>query len=259
MNNLAYLFENLPEVELVSDEEREQKDIDWKNSRPGNLEGYDCEVCLNRGYVYMLGNTSKTCECMKTRRSLKLITASGLEPLMKRYTFDSFTTGVKWQAAIKAAALDFLKDDAACFFAILGQTGAGKTHICTAMAADYLRKHIPVYYMLWLSDIKKLRATVTEGEIHEKEIKRLQTIEVLYLDDLFKCKRGFQPSDADVRLAFEIINARYNAQRTTLISSEFTINELKQIDPATAGRIKELCGSYMLNIERNESRNYRWI
>jgi len=61
-----------------------------------------------------------------------------------------------------------------------------------------------------------------------------------------------------VRLAFEIINARYNTQRTTLISSEFTIDDLQMIDAAITGRIKEMCGIYALNIESNESRNYRW-
>jgi len=188
---------------------------------------------------------------------MNLIEKSGLKPLMKRYTFDKYITHEAWQQTVKESAQRFLKDPDACFFGIFGQTGSGKTHLCTAIASSYLNERIPVCYMLWCADSKKLKATVNDGELHDQEIKRLQNTDVLYIDDLFKCKYGSEPSDADVRLAFEIINTRYNAQLTTLISSEFTIDNLYGIDAAIAGRIREMCGSYLWNIKRSDSRNYR--
>jgi len=231
---------------------------DYRNSIPGKLTGYDCKKCLNRGGSYVGENTWRVCECDRIRKSLRLIEKSGLLPLMERYTFDKYLTPEPWQATVKEKAQNFLESEYAYCYGIFGQTGSGKTHICTAMSSFYLHKGIPTYYMIWNTDIKRLKSTVNDGEEHEKEVKRLQTVDVLYIDDLFKCKKDSEPTDGDVRLAFEIINARYNAQRTTLISSEFTIDELRMIDAAIAGRIKEMCGLYILNIERNESRNYRW-
>jgi len=235
--------------------------VDAVNSTIGNLKNYDCVECLNRGCIAIPcetdGHRMRECECMAIRKSLKMIEKSGLKPLMERYTFENYITRDPWQKKVKGLAQRFI-DDNACFFAMLGQTGAGKSHVCTAIATEYLNRRTPVYYMLWNTDVKRLRSTVNDGVEHEKEVKRLQTIDVLYIDDLFKCKNGNEPSDADVRLAFEIINARYNSRATTLISSEFTIDELRGIDAALAGRINEMCGVYILNIGRDEKKNYRW-
>jgi len=240
----------------------EQRRIDGINEMPGKLKGYDCADCLNRGYTAVLLKTGehamRECECMAIRKSMKMIEKSGLKQLVERYTFERYIATDTWQERVKELAQRFIDSDACCF-AMLGQTGAGKTHLCTAIAREYLlNKKIPTYYMLWNTDVKRLRSTVNDGESHEKEVKRLQTIDVLYIDDLFKCKNGNEPSDADVRLAFEIINARYNSRVTTLISSEFTIDELRGIDAALAGRINEMCGVYVLNIGRDEKKNYRW-
>lgn len=247
-------------AESASPDKYEQRQMDIRNATPGSLEGYDCEKCLNRGGSYVNGNTWRECECMKIRKAVKLIEKSGLKPLIDRYTFDNYQTPEVWQKTIKNAAEAFLNldDNDEWFFGVFGQTGSGKTHICTAMAGRYLRRCIPVNYMIWNTEVKRIKATANDGEPHLKEIRLLQTVEVLYIDDLFKCKAGSEPSDADVRLAFEIINARYNARLITLISSEFTIDGLRAIDSATAGRINEACGMFNFSIEPNEARNYRW-
>jgi len=261
MESITNLIESIPKAERLSQEEYDRQNIEWINSIPGSLKGYDCDNCLNRGYTAVFspyGKVTRECECMKVRYSIRLIEKSGLKPLMDRYTLDNFRTDEQWQKNIKAKAVMFLADWKDKWFAVLGQVGCGKTHICSAIAGELLKTCMPVYYMLWNTDVKKLRATVNDGEAHEREVKRLQTIDVLYIDDLFKCKRNSEPSDADVKLAFEILNARYNAQLTTLISSEFNIDELSDIDTAIAGRINQMCGSFLTNIARKASRDYRW-
>jgi len=195
---------------------------------------------------------------MKVRRSIRLIEKSGLKSLMERYTFDKYLTPEPWQESIKKKAMMFADNPDGRWFAVLGQTGCGKTHICSAIAGEFLKRSIPVYYALWNTEVKRLRATVNDGDEHEKAIEKLQKIDVLYIDDLFKCKHNAEPTDADVRIAFEMLNARYNSQRITLISSEFNIDELSNVDTAIAGRINEMCRTYVVNIERNTSRDYRW-
>lgn len=84
-------------------------------------------------------------------------------------------------------------------------------------------------------------------------IEKLQTAEVLYLDDLFK---GSQ-TDFDVKnIAYDIINYRYNNNLTTIISSEYMLNELLDIDSAIAGRIKQRAKEFLFEIKGKEN-NYR--
>lgn len=259
MGILAEIMERHPDTKRLTNDEYEARRAEWANSIVGNLDGYDCTDCLNRGYITKLADNGSLltadCSCMATRRSLKLIEKSGLKPLMERYTFEAYSTDASWQEDIKKKALEFAAESKG-WFGVLGQTGSGKTHICTAIAANLLKSGMSTYYMLWNTDIKKLKATINDGESHEKEIERLQTVKVLYIDDLFKCKT--EPSDSDVKLAFEILNARYNAELITLISSEYCIDRISEIDQAIAGRINEMGGRYVINIAHNPERDYRW-
>lgn len=82
---------------------------------------------------------------------------------------------------------------------------------------------------------------------------------MLFIDDFFK---DDNPTKADIQNAFEIINARYTNNKTiTLISSERTVDELKQIDEAIASRIFEMAdfGEYAISVGRQQERNYRFF
>ena len=93
----------------------------------------------------------------------------------------------------------------------------------------------------------------------------IKTIPVLYIDDFFKPVRNREgvletPSAADVRIAYEIINHRYNDKSLiTIISSERFLTEIaSEIDEATGGRIAEMATpKYLINIGRQSGRNYR--
>ena len=51
------------------------------------------------------------------------------------------------------------------------------------------------------------------------------------------------PTAADVNLAYEIINYRYNNRdKITIISTELTIGGLCEIDEALGGRIRQRAG-----------------
>lgn len=63
---------------------------------------------------------------------------------------------------------------------------------------------------------------------------------VLYIDDFLKGS----VSEADLNLAYQLLNARYNAARRTIISSELSIGEIAGYDEAIAGRIFERFEGY---------------
>ena len=65
---------------------------------------------------------------------------------------------------------------------------------------------------------------------------------MLYIDDFLKGRI----TDADINLAFELINARYNRRETaiTIISSELDLGTVTKLDEALGGRIYERARNY---------------
>ena len=66
---------------------------------------------------------------------------------------------------------------------------------------------------------------------------------MLYIDDLFKGN----VTGADLNLAFQLINARYNDRKLiTILSSELTLSEIIEQDEALGGRIYERARGFVL-------------
>lgn len=244
------------------------------NKKPGTeneVDGYNCEHCKNRGYfhtVIMINgiphNGYRDCKCKKTRDSIRRMNRSGLKDTIKDYTLQKFEATEDWQRTIKAAAEEYARDLDGWFF-IGGQSGSGKTHICTAICREALLRGHEVRYMLWRDDVVKLKNALVAKKPEENAqytvmIDRLKNAEILYIDDLFKTGKGpggegQRPTGGDVNVAFEILNHRYNSKLPTIISSECTISDLMGIDEAVAGRIVEVAKTFSLKSDR--SRNYR--
>ena len=255
--------------------EIEKEKIALFNNEVGTLDkedGHNCDICKNRGYIWELGEYGSglthyyiPCECMKVRSMIKKIQRSGLKNIMLEYTFDKYSTNGTWQKNLKERAQAFINDNNSDWFFIGGQSGAGKTHLCTAITAAYLKQNKAAQYMLWRDDVTKIKAVVNDVEEYHKFIEELKTVPVLYIDDLFKMGKNNQgivqpPTVADINLAYEIINYRYNNRGlVTIISSEYTIGDLVKIDEALGGRISEKTASsgYCINLKKDISKNYR--
>lgn len=206
------------------------------------------------------------CSCMNTRRNIKRMERSGLKNVIGRYKFDTYLTEEPWQESVKEKAQEFVKErlenkNADDWFFISGQSGSGKTHICTAICREFLLKGLSVKYMLWRDDSMRLKMNTRDYAEYEKLMGELKNADALYIDDFFKCgyrEDGLQkPTAADVNLAFEILNYRYNnPQLITIISSESLIEDLLDVDEAVAGRIFERSKMYCTGIHGSE-KNYR--
>ena len=238
-----------------------QMQIKADNEAPGYLKYYDCPKCKNKG-VYFVEKDGKEisvdCECMPFRNSIEALEKSGLSSALKKMTFDNYTCGSEWQVQIKEEAMSFLTASEGCFFFIGGQSGAGKTHICTAILKGFLDNKKSIRYFKWADDLNKvLSLSSSESRAERAEIiEPLKKTDVIYIDDFFRSK---MPSQAEIKLAFEIINARYTQDLTTIISSEKTAGEIKTIDEAIFSRIIERTnkGKYCINISHNPDKNQR--
>ena len=166
---------------------------------------------------------------------MKRVEASGLVGSMNDCTFSTYKTPEQWQKDAKQKAMEFAKGCYGKWFLACGSVGSGKTHLCTAICGQLLDKGKFVRYMLWRDESVKLKASVNDEE-YETLISPLKRCQVLYIDDLFK--GGV--TEADKKLAFEILNQRYiNRGLTTIISCEHTPEELMELDEATGSRIWE--------------------
>jgi DNA replication protein DnaC len=252
----------------------EQFKVDDWNNTVGNRneeDGYNCPTCKNKGTIAKLldnGNGTYShcfadCKCVETRNSIMRMKRSGLQDIIKDYTFDKFLASEPWQQTIKEAAVNYSENPNG-WFALFGQSGCGKTHLCTAISRKFLLDGKRVVYMLWRDEIVRIKDAAMGGDDSEelcKLLNRYKTADVLYIDDLFKTGRAAdntmpKPTPADINYAFEIINYRYNNPALlTIISSEMSIDELLDIDEAIGGRIYERATAF--TIGKSREKNYR--
>lgn len=235
------------------------KEIERYNAREGNLAGYDCKKCKNRGdFMVPCGDgvAIRFCECKKVRDAQRNLRKSGLANALKSMNFESFDAKEPYAKTMYESAKAFLKEDAAWFY-VGGQVGSGKTHICTAMCGELLENGREVIYMLWKDEATRLKGIVNDSDYPE-EVGKYKRCEVLYIDDLFKpVGEEGRVSDAELKLLFEIINSRYVGKRRTIISSERTLGDLMSLDEATGSRIYQMSKGYQLSISKGGWKNRR--
>lgn len=219
------------------------------------LGGVDCDKCQNFGYTLERAEGSwevyqRECGCMKKRRTLRSLRKAGMEDMAARCTLDSYKTDTPGCAAVAEAAKRFIAGDSGWFF-IAGRPGSGKTHICTALSVGLMEERgAEIDFMPWRDEARTLKAAADPARCDER-IKRLQRVEVLYIDDLFKGGA----SEADLRLAFEILNGRYNnARLRTVISSELDLETILGLDEAVGGRIYERSRGFTLRAPSEDRR-----
>lgn len=238
-----------PEVEGRLDEIPALPPDERMNAEPGTLtDGVDCPVCHNKGYVARMTEdgalVTRPCKCMEQRRAYRLIGQSGLGDLLATCTLKSFKATDDWTKRALDTAVDYAKNGRGSWFYISGRPGTGKTHLCTGICRYLLNRGAPVRYFLWREDAPKLKALVNEAEEYERRFRELVNVPVLYIDDFLKGT----VTDADLNLAFSLINARYNQKHNrTLFSSERAIKDVRGYDEAIGGRIMQRCGRYILN------------
>lgn len=227
---------------------------DAYNAASGSLTGFQCDLCRNKGMVAGIRDGEmymSECRCMKTRRTLRCIRESGLEEQLRECKFSSFETTEPWQQKMKSAAMAFVQNDALGFF-ISGQSGSGKTHICTAIVGGMIKRGLSARYFVWREDSTILKALINDPEYTDL-MQTYKKTDCLYIDDLFKGGA----TDADKKLAFELIDYRYRNRLKTIISTELTESALIKEDEALTGRILQMSRGFRMEIPKDPSKNYR--
>ncbi len=233
---------------------------------------YKCERCKDTGWIETQDENGvryvQKCACRLAREAEERLAASGLADSVKKHTFAAFETRTPTQARIKDTAEKYLAalldpgirdNPRRPWLYIGGNPGSGKTHICTAICGELLRHNIGVRYMQWLNEARRLKAGVND-ENFEDQVTDYTRVSVLYIDDLLKQKYTDRPTftEADIKIAFTVLNARYLLNKPTIISSEWDLLEhLLPADEGVFSRVYERCKGYTVTIERGLQNNYR--
>lgn len=228
----------------------------------------ECLICGDEGFIHhKIGEywAAEKCKCRIAKESVERIKHSGLSHIIDNWTLATFTVQEPWQERMKETALKYIeavKAGQKPWLFIGGAVGSGKSHLCTAVCGELLKTKYTVRYFQWLVDARKLKGYAAEPEEYEELLHRFCKADILYIDDLFKSKRnegaGLNPSDADVKLAFELLNGRYVENKLVIISSEWLLtSDLIDIDEGTFSRVYEKTKGFRVEVKREKGRNYR--
>lgn len=246
-------------------EAHEKLRTQWANENRVSLPPgeYDCPVCKNKLYIPVYREkypfATLPCKCVEIRKNWAHIRQSGMEELLQRHSFVGFRVTEPWQADMLRGAQAYAETPKG-WIMFSGQSGCGKTHLCSAICRSLATQNLQFRYMPWREEITALKALATDHDRREKKMERLRSAPYLFIDDLFKggqSSAGPDVTRADVSIAFELINYRYIKRLPTIISTELYPEELLKVDEALCGRILESCGKHLYTVKRVPGRNYR--
>lgn len=217
--------------------QQEKKDILAKNGYEENaLEvQYTCPVCKDTGFI---GN--RRCKCHK--ELLKEIERGNLAKIapVEQCTFDSFDVNYypdqmgenaisprekaeRIMNSCKKYATSFTRGSKSIMF--MGGTGLGKTHLSLAIANVVINRGFSVVYgtaQNILSDLQN--ENFGRGDDLRYYERAVLNCDLLIIDDL-----GTEFKSAyTVACLYNIINSRLSAKLPTIISTNYTLDELEE-------------------------------
>ncbi len=212
---------------------------------------YQCKKCRDLGYIFQedeKGYTVATpCECIEKRQIKEKLEGCGLTDSFKKKTFSTFKTDTEHQKQVKLRAMSYCKKfkEEKGSFLLTGNPGTGKTHLGIAIIMQLVNQNVGCRYAEYISLIMRLKQCCMDPINYNKEINEYKNCTVLFLDDLLKG----QTSEADRKYIYEIINYRYMTEKSIIVSTEKSLNELMDYDAAITSRIIEMCRENIIDFK----------
>lgn len=141
---------------------------------------------------------------------------------------------------------------------IYGNSGTGKTHLTACMCNELLKQGQQCLFTNFFEISKSIRATFNKNSEDEATmINRITKIDFLFIDDLGTeiVRKNGEDTWLQEKI-FEIINKRYNDNKPTIFSSNYSLDELiddRGIMNKTVDRIAEM-STAILKIEGDSYR-----
>ncbi len=208
------------------------------------------------------GKVATACDCGMERRAARVMERAKIPKRYEHCDFESYSTdltdGKKYLAQheqsmklIKMEAVNFVKNypGAEKGLLLMGPSGVGKTHLAVAALKELIRRGHGGLFCDYRELLKEIQASYNPAsESTEMRIlEPVRNVEILVLDDLGATK----PSDWVRDIVGIVLNARYNENRTTLITTNYVDN------PASEGEPSRLPGGRMIPASREDTLEQR--
>ena len=145
---------------------------------------------------------------------------------------------------------------------LYGNSGTGKTLLTSCMANELLEKEYTVLFTNFFEILKAIRNTYNNktSETDDNIINDISEVDFLFIDDLGTESLSKNSGDNFTQdKIFEIINKRYNKEKPTIFSSNYSMKELvanRNFMDKTVDRINEM-SALVLKIEGKSYRTQK--
>lgn len=228
---------------------------DHRRQQYNHPEGSTCPVCNGSGHVmaiwsdaeYYHGLLTICPECGNVHLKEEDARRAGNAP-----RYGDYIDVCDWQRVLHRKAGEFAQRPAGVFY-IGGQTATGKSHLCSKIYYHIMANgSTGLNYEPWKSFARR----------SSKDWQLIETAKgcnILWIDGFLDAvsRRG-TPTAAELDRALEIIDARCNAGKITIISSCWTPERLDDIAPQIASRVEQASGDGRYFLAVPDGRENRW-
>jgi DNA replication protein DnaC len=198
----------------------------------------DCPLCRGTGWKLVArkdgppGNVAVACECSMEERANSVMERAKIPKRYEHCDFESYATdladGRTWttqhEHSLKQAKLlaqGFVRDypTGEKGLLLMGPSGVGKTHLAVAALKELLRRGHAGLFCDYRELLKEIQASYNPASESTEMgvLEPIRSAELLVLDDLGASK----PSAWVLDIIGLVLNARYNEQRMTILTTNY--------------------------------------
>ena len=216
---------------------------------------YDCKDCKDTGYI-----DGKKCHCLQLKIRKLLYAQSNLENILNKENFENFSfdyydnktilpgqnmTNAAYMEGVKRFCEKFadkyfktnasknavdtaLEENDRSNIIFSGNTGVGKTYLSNCIAKVLLDRYYSVIYLSakeLFEALVKVKMEKSEDQKYLLLIEEVYESDMLIIDDLgTELSNHFTTTEF-----FHIINRRVNTEKSTIISTNLSLDEMRDI------------------------------
>ncbi|BES66077.1 ATP-binding protein [Gottschalkiaceae bacterium SANA] len=213
---------------------------------------YKCPYCNDSGWEIVIKDDGREvcrpCECLKRKKAISALKDSGIAEAFQDRTLDNYIPKNEVQEVALSRSKRFVEifgeyDNMHMNFMLMGQNGAGKTHLSIGIANALIKKNVLVRYVTFQDLLATFANAKKEKDLY-KVINQYKDAELLVIDDIFRTtirewNGQKNPLMSHIDSMFQIIDYRYFKKKGIVVTCEKTIEELRNMDRAITGRLVE--------------------